>query len=279
MIPYHRPRSLEAALALRPGAVPLAGGTDIYPARTARAGWGDPTHPPVLDLSALPGLRGVTEIATGWRIGALTTWTDILRADLPPLFDGLRAAAREVGGVQVQNRGTIVGNLCTASPAGDGIPNLLALDASVEIAGPMGSRTIPVSDFVTGYRATALGPQEIVLALHVPRLDGAQSSFRKLGARRYLVISIAMAAGVVALDEEARIATARIALGACSPVALRLSALESALVGVRAADAAEIPQDTHLDTLSPLDDIRASAAYRRGAALTLLRDLLAGIVR
>jgi N-methylhydantoinase B len=255
--------------------MPLAGGTDIHPLRTARASWGEPWTKPVLDLSAVPGLDGITETAQGWRIGARTTWTTIAEAALPPLFDGLRAAAREVGGRQVQNRGTIAGNLVTASPAGDGIPNLLALDAVVELASAASTRHIPVAAFITGYRATALAPGEIVTAIHIPRCDGARGGFVKLGARRYLVISIAMAAAVIHC-EDSRIAQARIAIGACSPVAQRLPALEAALRGVALADAARIPQASHLESLAPIADIRASAEYRQDVALVLLRDLLAG---
>ena len=274
---YHRPRTLHDALAIRAatGALPLAGGTDIHPLRTARAGWGDPWRPEVLDLSAVPGLDGIAETAEGWRIGARTTWTAIAEASLPPLFDGLRAAARDVGGRQVQNRGTIAGNLVTASPAGDGIPNLLALDATVELASADGTRRLPVADFVTGYRATALAPGEIVIALHIPRCDGARGRFEKLGARRYLVISIVMAAGVIRFDG-GRVAEARIAVGACSPVARRLPALEAALLGADAAALRDVPQPAHLAPLAPIDDVRASAGYRAEAALALLRDLLAG---
>ena len=274
---YHRPRTLHDALAIRAatGALPLAGGTDIHPLRTARAGWGDPWRPEVLDLSAVPGLDGIAETAEGWRIGARTTWTAIAEAPLPPLFDGLRAAAREVGGRQVQNRGTIAGNLVTASPAGDGIPNLLALDAMVELASADGTRRLPVADFVTGYRATALAPGEIVTALHVPRCDDARGRFEKLGARRYLVISIVMAAGVIRFEGR-RVAEARIAVGACSPVARRLPALEAALFGADAAALRNVPQPAHLAPLAPIDDVRASAGYRAEAGLALLRDLLAG---
>jgi N-methylhydantoinase B len=277
MIAYHRPRSLEEALAIRSAqdVAVIAGGTDIYPAAAGRRAWGDPTHKDVLDITAIPGLDRIEETAAGWRIGCLVTWSALARAALPPLFDGLKAAAREVGGVQVQNRGTVVGNLITASPAGDGIPNLLALDAEVEIAGPQ-PRRLPLREFLIGYRATALGAAEIVVALHVPRLNGARSGFVKLGARRYLVISIAMAAGVVAA-EDGRITAARLAVGAWSAVAQRLPALEGALVGVALRDAAQVPEPAHLAALSPIDDIRASAAYRRDAALTLLRDLLRGL--
>ncbi|BDG74914.1 FAD binding domain-containing protein [Roseomonas fluvialis] len=277
MTAYHRPRTLRDALAIRAatGAMPLAGGTDIHPLRTARAAWGEPWTTPVLDLSAVPGLAGITETEDGWRIGASTTWTAIAESPLPTIFDGLRAAARDVGGRQVQNRGTIAGNLVTASPAGDGIPNLLALDAAVELVSDAGGRRLPVSDFVTGYRATALAAGELVAAIHIPRLDGARGRFVKLGARRYLVISIAMVAAVVRC-EGTRIAQARVAIGACSPVAQRLPALEDALRGVDIADAAAVPSAAHLELLAPIADIRASAPYRQDAALTLVRDLLAG---
>lgn len=277
MIAYHRPRSLDEALALRAatGALPLAGGTDIHPLRTAQAAWGEPWRMPILDLSAVPGIEGISETPEGWRIGARTSWTTIAEASLPPLFDGLRAAARDVGGRQVQNRGTIAGNLVTASPAGDGIPNLLALDARVELASAGGTRRLPVAAFITGYRATALMPGEIVTAIHVPRADAARGRFVKLGARRYLVISIAMAAAVLRCDGP-RIAEARVALGACSPVAQRLPDLEAALRDVALAEAAAVPRAAHLASLRPIDDIRASAGYRQDAALALLRDLLAG---
>ncbi len=277
MIAYHRPATIEQALAVRAtqDVAVIAGGTDIYPAHAARRAWGEPTHKDVLDITAIAGLDRIEATAAGWRIGALVTWSALRAATLPPLFDGLIAAAAEVGGVQVQNRGTILGNLITASPAGDGIPNLLVLDASVEIAGPS-PRRVPVQDFLTGYRATALRADEIAVALHVPNLPGARSGFHKLGARRYLVISIVMAAGIVAV-EEGRITSARLAVGACGPVAQRLTALEAALIGVVPADAAAVVQAAHLAPLSPLDDIRGSAAFRREAALILLRDLLQGI--
>jgi N-methylhydantoinase B len=279
MTAYHRPATLAEALAIRAAqdVAVLAGGTDIFPARTARAAWGDSTHRDVLDISAIGGLDRIEATAAGWRIGCLVTWTALMQAALPPAFDGLKAASREIGGMQVQNRGTLVGNLVTASPAGDGIPNLLALDASVELASPRGVRVLPLSDFVTGYRATALAADELATALLVPRLEGGRGGFRKLGARHYLVISIAMAACVVATDAAERISTARIALGACSAVAQRLPGLEAALRGVALRDAARIPVPAHLESLAPIDDIRASAAYRRDAALVLLRDLLGAL--
>lgn len=277
MTRYFRPTSLAEALDIRAGhdVTVLAGGTDVYPVRTARRAWGDPAHRDVLDLTAVPALRGIADEAGHWRLGALTTWTDLIRADLPPLFDGWRRAARAVGGVQVQNLGTLAGNIVTASPAGDGIPNLLALDASVELASRSTRRTLPYAEFATGYRQTALRPDEIVTALIVPKLDGARSTFLKLGARAYLVISIAMVSAVVATDAAGRITTARIAVGACSAVAQRLAALEAALIGVPLGEAAARVSAGHLAHLTPIDDVRASAAYRLAAAGTLVRDALA----
>jgi N-methylhydantoinase B len=279
MTAYLRPRSLEEALAIRAArdVAVIAGGTDIYPAHAARRAWGEPTHKDLLDISAIPGLAAVEATADHWRIGCLVTWSALRDAPLPPIFDGLKRAAREVGGMQVQNRGTLVGNLVTASPAGDGIPNLLALEARVELAGGDARRVVPLAAFLTGYRATSLRPDEIVTALLIPRLADARGGFEKLGARRYLVISVAMAAGVVATDAAGRITTARLALGACSAVAQRLPALEAALHGVALRDAAQVPDAAHLAHLDPIDDIRGSAAYRRHAALALLRDLLGGL--
>jgi N-methylhydantoinase B len=269
--------TLEDALAIRAagGMTVLAGGTDVYPAKAARAGWGDMGHADILDISAVPGLRGIAADAAGWRIGALTTWTDLIRADLPPLFHGLKLAAREIGGVQIQNRGTLAGNICTASPAGDGAPNLLALDAGVELASRQGRRVVPMRDFIDGYRHTACRADEIVTAILVPRPRGAtRGHFLKLGARRYLVISIVMVAGVVETDAAGAIAAARVAIGSCSAVPQRLPALEAALAGRALDAAADLVAPAHLAHLAPIDDIRGSAAYRQQAALALTRDLL-----
>ncbi|HYF54970.1 MAG TPA: FAD binding domain-containing protein [Salinarimonas sp.] len=276
---YFRPATLDEALAIRRehDVVPLAGATDVYPAAVGRHAWGDPTHRDVLDLSRIEALRGVAVEGDHLRIGALATWTELIRADLPPLLDGLKRAAREVGGVQVQNRATIVGNACTASPAGDGIPNLMALDAAFEIAGPL-PRLVPARDFFTGYRATACGPDELVTGIRIPLAD-AQGHFVKLGARRYLVISIAMVAAVVETDAAGAIARARLAVGACSAAARRLDALEADLVGVPLARAAECVEPCHLAHLTPIDDVRASAGYRLAAALTLTRDALDDLAR
>jgi xanthine dehydrogenase small subunit len=275
---YHRPTTLEDALAIRASedVTVLAGGTDVYPVRAARIGWGDMRHADILDITSVPGLRGIAEAAAQWRIGALTTWTDLIRAELPPLFDGLKLAAREIGGVQIQNRGTLAGNICTASPAGDGAPNLLALDARVELASARACRVVAMDGFIDGYRHTGCRNDEIITALIVPKPRGpARSRFLKLGARRYLVISIVMAAGVIETDATGNIATARLAIGSCSAIPQRLPALETALAGQPLESAADIVAPAHLAPLAPIDDIRGSAAYRRHAALALTRDLLA----
>jgi N-methylhydantoinase B len=276
MTAYYRPATLDEALAIRAErpVVILAGGTDVYPARAARAGWGDSRHPDILDIGGLRGLDRIEETADAFRFGCLVTWTALAEAPLPALFDGYRLAAREIGGLQVQNRGTLVGNICTASPAGDGAPNLLALGAEVELASLAGIRRAPMAQFIDGYRSTVCRPDEIVTALIVPKRPGAQSHFLKLGARKYLVISIAMAAGVIAADKAGRITEARIAVGACSVVPQRLAALEAALLGAPLADAPDVAEAAHLAPLSPIDDIRASAEYRGAAALALVRDLL-----
>ena len=249
----------------------LAGGTDFYPARVGR-----PLREDILDISRLAALRGIARDAAGWRLGALTTWTDLLREPLPRLFDGLKQAAREVGGLQIQNCGTLAGNLCNASPAADGIPPLLALSAQVELISARGVRRVPLAEFVLGNRATACAADELVSAIHVPaHAEAARSAFLKLGARRYLVISIVSVAVTLEAAEDGRIGRAGVAIGACSPVAQRLPALEQRLVGqFSGRHLAGVPQVRDLDALSPISDVRGTAEYRRDAALTLLRRAL-----
>lgn len=270
MASYLRPTSLPdalAALAEGPRTL-LAGGTDHYPARATF----EPDED-ILDLSGLAGLRRIERDGAHWRIPALATWTDLIEAELPPLFDGLRAAARHIGGWQVQNQGTPVGNVCNASPAADGIPALMALDACVELASPAGTRSLPLAAFVLGPRRTARRGHEIVTALLVPD-SPARSAFLKLGARNSLVISISMVA-VTLRQDAGGIAQARVAVGACGPVATRLPLLEAALLGRRPDPALARPE--HLAPLAPIDDVRAPAAYRRAATLELLRRALAGL--
>lgn len=271
---YLRPRGLEEALQAltRPFTV-LAGGTDFYPARVGRAVTED-----VLDIAGIPDLRGISAGPEGWRLGATTTWSELVEADLPALFDGLKQAAREVGGRQIQNAGTLAGNICNASPAADGVPPLLALDTEIEIASRAGTRRVPLQEFITGVRRTALQPGELVVALHVPRPRWeAKGAFLKLGARRYLVISIAMASAVLEIAD-GKVAAARIAVGSCSPVAQRLFDLERALAGAPVdATLGDRVEPAHLAPLAPIDDVRGSAGYRNDAVLVLVRRLLQGL--
>jgi CO/xanthine dehydrogenase FAD-binding subunit len=270
---YLRPHRLEEALsALQQPFTVLAGGTDFYPARVGRT-----IDEDVLDIGAIADLRGIAATSAGWRLGATATWGEVIAADLPPLFDGLKQAARDVGGRQIQNAGTIAGNLCNASPAADGVPPLLALDAEVEIANRSGTRKVPLAAFITGNRRTVLRPGELVVAIHVPTTaHDARSAFLKLGARRYLVISIAMAAVTLEISG-GRVARARVAVGSCSAVAQRLPALEAALAGVPVdGSLGSQVEPAHLAPLTPLDDIRGSARYRADVALTLLQRLLRG---
>jgi CO/xanthine dehydrogenase FAD-binding subunit len=278
---YHRPNDLDTALRLlaETGARPLAGGTDLFPADAGRTAWGEPglDQADLLDLAGLGTLARIDDLGDRIELGALVTWAAAAAAELPPWFDAVRAAAREVGGAQIQNRGTIGGNLCNASPAADGVPPLLALDARVRLASLEGTRELALGDFVLGNRRTALQPGELLTHIVVPKpLAGARSVFLKLGARRYLVISIAMVASTITLDGTGRIGDVRIAVGACSAVAQRLSALEARLTGLTPAAAAASVSSADLAGLAPIDDIRASADYRRHAALVLVRRALAG---
>jgi len=269
---YLRPTQVEealAALADRPLTI-LAGGTDFYPARVGR-----PIREDILDISRLAGLRGIARHGGVWRLGALTTWTDVLNARLPRLFDGLRLAAREIGGVQIQNAGTLAGNLCNASPAADGVPALLALDALVELSSVRGQRSVPLSHFVFDSRQTRRRSDEMVTALLVP-VSGprTRSTFLKLGARRYLVISIVMVAATVVLDDDDCVTAAAVAVGACAPVAQRLGSLEVRLIGQPVSALAEQVRRDDLAILTPIDDVRGTAAYRLDAAEQLVRRAL-----
>jgi CO/xanthine dehydrogenase FAD-binding subunit len=272
---YLRPDTLDEAvhaLASSGGQI-LAGGTDFFPSLGDRQVSGT-----VVDISGLGELRGVVREPNYVRIGGLTTWTEIIKSPLPRCFDGLKAAAREIGGVQIQNRATVAGNLCNASPAADSVPPLLALDAEVELASQAGTRRIRLADFIVGNRKTLRQPGEILSQIFVPRtVENAASTFLKLGARRYLVISIAMAAVVVQSDSGGRVADARVAVGSCSAVARRLTELEHALMGAPAASGlGSLATADHLKDLSPIGDVRATAAYRRDAALRLVQRALDG---
>jgi CO/xanthine dehydrogenase FAD-binding subunit len=262
-----------AALAAAPRTI-VAGGTDFYPARVGR-----PLDDDILDITAVAELKRIREDGDHWRIPALATWTEIVETPLPPYFRGLQLAAREIGGVQIQNAATVCGNVCNASPAADGVPNLLALDAEIELASVGGTRRLKLGAFVTGNRKTVRRPDELVTGILIPRPKRpARATFQKLGARKYLVISIVMIGAVVEIDN-GDIAAARIAVGACSAVAQRLPLLEQELVGRRLdINLPAIAAARHLASLTPIDDVRGTAEYRNDAAVTLLRRTLADLV-
>jgi CO/xanthine dehydrogenase FAD-binding subunit len=273
---FAQPTRLDEALdlAARTRPLVLAGGTDLMVGASADLGPG-----PVMDISRIAELKGVTVEDDSIVIGGGTTWSELVAAELPRGFDGLKAAALEVGSIQIQNRGTIAGNLCNASPAADGVPPLLTLDAALEIQASGTRRSLPVAEFITGNRKTLLQPGELVTAIRIPRkLAEGRSTFLKLGSRRFLVISIVSVAALLVVEAN-RIAAARVAVGACSAVAKRLPALEAALVG-QAADAAlrNIAKSEHVMGLTPIDDVRGTGAYRKDAALQLVREALLAAV-
>jgi CO/xanthine dehydrogenase FAD-binding subunit len=268
---FARPASLPAALEIlgAGGWRLLAGGTDLYP------GAGSRLQGPVLDLTGIAELSGIS--GTGeLRIGAATSWATIGAARLPPALHALQQAARVVGGRQVQVAGTIGGNLCNASPAADGVPPLLVLEAEVELVSLSGSRRLRLAEFLLGPRRTALLPGELMAAVIIPeRALPGRSAFVKLGARSHLVISIAMVAARLEV-EAGRVAGAALAVGSCSVVAVRLPVVEAALAGapvegaldqIRTADVAA--------ALAPIDDVRATAGYRADAAAELVRRAVA----
>jgi len=269
---FAQPTGLDEALDLAAKYRPLvlAGGTDLMVGARAELGPG-----PVLDISRVAELKGIAFSADAITIGGGTTWSELVAADLPSGFDGLKAAGLEVGSVQIQNRGTIAGNLCNASPAADGVPPLLTLDATLEMRSATGARHMPLAEFITGNRRTRLEPGELVTAIQVPRrLAYGRSSFLKLGSRRYLVISI-VSVGVLLIEGGGRVAEARVAVGACSAVAVRLRALEQALLGrALVPSLADAVEPRHVAGLMPIDDVRGTAGYRRGAAQELICDAL-----
>ena len=275
---YQQPSDLREALSLLAGDdwKILAGGTDFYPGLQDAQFTGN-----VLDVSRIDGLDQIIREEAGcWLIGARATWSEVINADLPPAFDALKLAAREIGSIQIQNRATVVGNLCNASPAADGVPPLLAMDAQVRISSAALVRDVPLRDFIKGNRATDLKAGEMVTHLVIPSHGGqGVSSFLKLGARKYLVISISMVAVRLTLDSSGVVEDVAISVGSCSAVAQRLEALEKQLIGQSLQSGFVLSvEDEHLNTLSPIDDVRASGEYRLDATRELIsRALIAAV--
>ena len=271
---YLRPSELSVALATLAATprVVLAGGTDLYAT-------GTPVPPKlrqrVLDITAIDRLRGIRMDRAEVLVGATATWADVRDANLPICFRGLKQAASQVGGAQIQNVATVAGNLCNASPAADGTPPLLALSALVDLASARGARTVALEEFVLGSRRTVCSADELVTAVRIPeRSAHARSVFYKLGARSYLVISIVSLAVTVDFDSDGRICYAGVAVGSCADRPRRLHSLESRLHGLERSAARVMPVSEEIPEIAPIDDIRGTATYRRDVLVTLLQRAL-----
>jgi len=254
-----RATSLDQALSLMQGEprTPLAGTTDLY----VELNFGTVKPRKFLDIWGVNELRTITMRGDTLVIGALATFTSLIhsplvQARLPMLVE----AARLVGGIQIQNRGTLGGNIANASPAGDSLPVLAAVDAVLVLRSAAAERRVPFTEFFTGYRKSVLRPDELIVAVEVPPVEGAQY-FRKVGTRAALAISKIVIAGV-------RGAVPRIAFGSVAPTVVRVRETEQALVaGTHIEDAVRILEKE----IAPIDDLRSSAAYRRQVAGNLLR--------
>jgi CO/xanthine dehydrogenase FAD-binding subunit len=266
-----------AALDAAPDALVLAGGTDlmveINEARRLLAG--DET---VVSVGRIPELLAWSHdpASSSVRLGAGVTYAELARPPLATLLPALGHAARTVGSPQIRNAATIGGNLATCSPAGDGLPVLAAVDATVDLLGADGARTLPVGAFMTGVKRTARRPGELITAVTVPVLDGWQG-YAKVGVRNAMVIAICGAC--LAVDAPSR--SVRIALGAVAPTIVRAPDAEA--FAASAVDWAEgrieggaVARFGALaaDATRPIDDHRASAAYRRRAIEVLAARLL-----
>ncbi|MGI8664106.1 MAG: FAD binding domain-containing protein [Acidimicrobiales bacterium] len=269
-----------AALATNPDALVLAGGTDLMVGINA----GEHRFDSVLALRRVSELHDVVVDEPGLvvRIGAGVTYTRLLDADVVAHAPALAQAARTVGSPQIRNAGTIGGNVGTASPAGDTLPVLVALGATVELASSDGRRSLPIEAFVTGAKRTAIAPGELITAVLVPIVRGGQE-YRKVGVRNAMVIAVAS----VALALDAVEATVRVGLGSVGPVPLRAHDAEAWIASRLAwgADGAELAASDDATKFGqmvaaaarPIDDHRSTADYRRHAigvlAARCLRNL------
>jgi CO/xanthine dehydrogenase FAD-binding subunit len=256
-----RPRTLrDAFVMLRDDGplVPLAGCTDVY----VGLQFGSIVERRFIDLWPIQELRGIQSTPSELRIGALTTFAEliaspIVRRRVPMLV----AASREIGGRQIQNRGTLGGNIANASPAGDSLPVLAAANAVIVLQSAGGERQVPFSLFYTGYRATVRRPDELIAAIVIPRIAGKQY-WRKVGTRRAQAISKVMCAAV-------RGPAVSIALGSVAPTVIRLPRTEQVLSTGGSLAAA---QEALGAEIAPIDDLRSTAPYRRAVSANLLRD-------
>ncbi len=276
--PVVSPSSLKeayAALAAAPPetpARPIAGGTDLMVALTGELG-----EPPasLLNLWAIDALRGIAVGGGTLVLGALTTYTDIRRSALcHEHIPALVAAAATIGAAQIQNRGTLGGNIANASPAGDTLPVLLAADAVFVLGSERGEREVPAAGFWTGYRRTVLASDELVLRIRIPLAPDREMRFRKVGTRRAqsiskVVMSLAWRAGKG--DPHGPWRDVRVALGSVAATPIRATATEVALEGrPPTPETADRAAETLARELTPIDDVRSTAAYRRLVAARIL---------
>jgi xanthine dehydrogenase small subunit len=258
-LPLLQPRSLDEALRMlrdEGPLVPLAGCTDLY----VGFHFGAAPGPRFLDLSGLRPLRGIRRGGDALVIGALTTYAELrasplVRRRLPILAE----ASRWVGSAQIQNRGTLGGNVANASPAGDTLPVLAVAEATIVLRSLDGERRVPFGSFYTGYRKTVMRPDELIVAVEVPPVEGRQW-FRKVGTRAAQAISKVVVAAV-------RAPHPRIALGSVAPTVVRVPRTEAVLAG--GGSLAEA-QAVLMGEIQPIDDLRSTATYRRRVAANLL---------
>jgi carbon-monoxide dehydrogenase medium subunit len=279
---YARPGSLAEALALAGNGrrvLFLAGGTDVI----IQLREGRRSCDLLIDLKRVPELTAITEHPGGeLEIGAAVPLAEVyehptVRSRFPALVD----AATIIGGVAIQSRATLGGNLCNASPAADSSPALMVLGASLRIAGPTGERTLPVGEFFLGPGRNALQPGEVLVSVRVPPLPANAAAFyHRFIPRNEMDIAVASSGAFLALDDDGRIADARVALGAVAPTPILVPAARDALVG-HAPDAeafAAAGQAAH-DAANPIDDMRGSAAQRRHLARVLTVRALENALR
>jgi CO/xanthine dehydrogenase FAD-binding subunit len=276
--PTESPTSLAAAYALLADGAgvpwrPLAGGTDLMVQITGEIG-----EPPerILDLWGLDELRGITVEEDALVIGALATYTEIRRsAEVARWAPVLADAAATIGAAQIQNRGTLGGNVVNASPAGDTLPVLLALDAELVLGSASGERTVPAAEFWTAYRTTARREDELLVRVRIPVPDDREARFRKIGTRRAQAISKVVMALAWQRDGEGAWRDVRVALGSIAATPVRAGTTESTLDGSRPTrETADAAVAALLGEIQPIDDVRSTADYRRAVAGRVLHRLL-----
>ena len=251
----------------------LAGGTDLMVQLHDHLG----VAPAYLNIWSLNELRGIEEVDDHLRLGALTTHTQMIKSPLVKQFCPiLIEAAKTVGGVQIQNRGTLGGNIVNASPAGDTLPILAACEAQLELGSHRGIRVVAFNEFYTGYRQTILAPDELVVAVRLPKISpNAKLFFQKVGSRQALVISKVVMAGKAEVDHEKRIRSIGLGLGSVAPIVIRLRKTEALLQNQVLTEALiENARQTVGQEIKPITDIRSTEHYRRTIAGNLVEKFL-----